>query len=202
MSTQFWRRRVISQFWKSSQRIPGPHYARAVENLAPFGECVKLYNQAVWRSEGVQFPLTLARIDSNLGGASLLWGSGEGLVSRQPVDVIALDDLISDVTGQGRRRIKLLKVDCEAAEFPILLTSRRLELVDHIVGEFHELSGQHDSIAIPEHSKVPGFSRFTIDELAGAPQQAGLSVTHFRHGESSLGLFYATRSRSTQPAVN
>lgn len=45
-----------------------------------------------------------------------------------------LDDVIGD------KPVRLLKLDCEGAEYPILLTTTKLHLVQEIVGEVHALS--------------------------------------------------------------
>jgi FkbM family methyltransferase len=188
--------------------------ARAREHLKPYLECgrVQLTEGAAWRSDANDDEL---RFDGyqvfppsfglggilNTGGGSVMWGAGE------PVAKVALDDVIDLVTSHGERRVRLLKLDCEGAEWPVLLTSRRLHLVDEIAGEFHEIGGRFCEIRDDRPSDEQMFhtdrvARFTIDELVRMLQ--GFNVTHTRHLRpggllEGLGLFFATRaSRSAQ----
>ncbi|HWF54810.1 MAG TPA: hypothetical protein VG223_09290, partial [Solirubrobacteraceae bacterium] len=133
----------------------------------------------------------------NTGGGSVLWGLGE------PVAKIAFDDVVDLATNRGERRVRLLKLDCEGAEWPIVLTSRRLHLIDEIVGEFHELGGPLPEIGEDRASDAHVFrsdrvTGFTIEELARFLRDAGFGVTYFRHVRpdgalEGLGLFFATR---------
>jgi FkbM family methyltransferase len=166
------------------------NYECAVRNLQSFGDRVHLYNKAVWRSDQVVEKLFfVGSVDAaNTSGGGVVWPD-EGT----PVDVAAFDDVIRDVTDGGKKRVKLLKIDCEGAEFPILLTSRMLHVIDNIHGEFHEAGGDYENATIPKRARVPGYSRFTIDELTGVLQQAGFRVTSLRHDSTHMGLFFATR---------
>lgn len=171
----------------------GPeNFACAAVNLAAFGDRVRLENKAVWRSDraGGTLRFTTSEDGANTGGGSVFW-AGEG----SDVGTIALDDLIGRVTEGGRRRISLLKIDCEGAEFPILLTATRLGLVDRIHGEFHELGCPAKPDPIPEHARVPGVPAFTVEALALALRRAGFEVDYERAGDSFMGLFFAARPR-------
>ena len=164
---------------------------------------------AVWRSDpnddelrfdGYQvFPqsfLDLAGV-VNTGGGSVMWGVGE------PVQKVAFDDVVDLATNRGERRVRLLKLDCEGAEWPILLTSRRLHLIDEIVGEFHELGGPFLEIGEDRPSNAQVFhsdrvAAFTIEELVRFLRDAGFCVTYSRHVRpggalEGLGYFFATR---------
>jgi hypothetical protein len=123
---------------------------------------------------------------ANTGGGNVLW-SAEG----PQVESIALDDVIDRVTKRGRKRVRMLKIDCEGSEFTILMTSRRLHLIDEIAGEFHEFGGAYDANPIPERARVPRVERFTIEELTATLERAGFQVTSHRHPNSHLGLFHA-----------
>jgi FkbM family methyltransferase len=185
--------------------------ACARENLQPYIEqgYVQLMEGAVWRSDPNDdelrvdgyhvFPPSFAGLAGilNTGGGSVMWGVGD------PVAKLALDDVIDLVTRQGERRVRLLKLDCEGAEWPALLTSRRLHLIEEIVGEFHEIGGPFVEIGEDRPSNGQMFksdrvARFTIDELVPILQEAGFDVTHVRHRRpdgalEGLGLFFATR---------
>jgi FkbM family methyltransferase len=185
--------------------------ARAREHLKPYIERghVRLVEGAVWRSDPNDdelrfdgyhaFPRSFAGMEGilNTGGGSVMWCGGD------PVAKIAFDDLIDLATGQGGSRIRLLKLDCEGAEWPALLTSRRLHLIDEIAGEFHEIGGPFAEIGEDRPSRAQvfhtdGVAGFTIDELVRALQASGFQVTHCRHLRADgvlegIGLFFATR---------
>ena len=102
--------------------------------------------------------------------------------------------------------MRLLKLDCEGAEWPILLTSRRLHLIDEIVGEFHEIGGPfleigEDRPPAPHVFHSDRVAGFTIEELVRCLRDAGFGVTWRRHQRpdgalEGLGLFFATRDGS------
>jgi FkbM family methyltransferase len=189
----------------------------ATTHLQPYIDAgwVTLSQQAVWRSDpnsdelrfdGYQpFPASFYGMDGfvNTGGGSVLWSNGEA------VPKIALDQVIDDLTANGERRIRLLKLDCEGAEWPILLTSQRLHLVDEIAGEFHEVGGPYfeiheDRPPSPLVFQTDCVTGFVLDELVRWLTEAGFHVTHHRHNRpdgkpEGLGLFFATRSSPRTP---
>ena len=180
-------------------------------NLRPYIEqgFVRLVNGAAWRSDpntdelyfdGYHpFPASYAGMEGiiNTGSGSVIWPSGE------PVTKIAFDEIVDHVTNHGEKRVRLLKLDCEGAEWPILLTSQRLELIDEICGEFHEIGGQFLEISENRSAKDPVFSnnpgaKFTIDVLVSYLRNAGFALTYRRHSRPTgalegLGLFFAKR---------
>ena len=173
---------------------------------------VRLVMGAAWRSDqnadelqldGYRaFPASWAHLAGiiNTGSGSVVWGGGE------PVAKIAFDDIVGRATNRGERQVRLLKLDCEGAEWPILLTSRRLGLIREICGEFHEIGGDFLGIsedrAAPEPVfSLPGFAKFTVDVLVTHLESAGFTVAYRRHrrpnGEpEGLGMFFATRERA------
>jgi FkbM family methyltransferase len=193
----------------------GVNCAIAAEHLRPYIDkgYVRLMQQAVWRSDPNDdelrfdgyhpFPQSFKGMEGiiNTGDGSVIWGVGE------PVEKVAFDDVVDLVTNRGEHRVRLLKLDCEGAEWPILLTSRRLHLVDEIVGEFHEIGGPYLEIGEDRPSKAQVFqsdrvASFTIDEFVRCLRDAGFCVTHHRHQRpdgalEGLGLFFATREPST-----
>ena len=58
---------------------------------------------------------------------------GDGTVAGTSVAAVPFDEIVRDATDYGRKRVSILKIDCEGSEFPILLTSRTLNLVDTIL---------------------------------------------------------------------
>jgi FkbM family methyltransferase len=189
--------------------------AFAAEHLRPYvaqGH-VRLLHAAVWRSDPNDdelrfdgyhaFPQSYPGMEGivNTGGGSVMWGFGE------PVAKIAFDDLVDLATNRGERRVRLLKLDCEGAEWPIVLTSRRLHLIDEIVGEYHELGGAFPEIGENRASNAHLFhsdrvAGFTIEELVLFLGDAGFCVTYDRHVRpggalEGLGYFFATREQGT-----
>jgi len=183
----------------------------AAVNLKPYIEkgYVRLVIGAAWRSDSNTdelyfdgyhpFPESYTGMEGiiNTGSGSVIWPDGE------PVTKVAFDGIVDLVTNHGEKRVRLLKLDCEGAEWPILLTSQRLELIDEICGEFHEIGGGFLEISENRSSKEPVFSydgsaKFTIDVLVNYLNNAGFALTYSRHrrptGElEGMGLFFATR---------
>lgn len=166
------------------------NFVCATRNLAPFGSRVHLQNRAVWRSDVPPSSMHFWRSSdsANAGGGTLIWDTDGPLV-----EVVAFDDVVDSITDGGRRRIDLLKIDCEGAEFPIVLTSKRLDRIDRIVGEYHELRADE----LPRHARIAGVEQFTVEALASQLERAGFNVALEHQATATfgaLGLFFATRS--------
>lgn len=194
----------------------GANFEIAAEYLKPHidGGRLQLLRSAAWRSDrnsdelrfdGYQpFPKSFTGMEGilNTGNGSVIWGSGE------PVDKIAFDEIVDRATNRGAHRVRLLKLDCEGAEWPILLTSQRLGLIDEICGEFHEIGGQFLEISENRPGKRPVFAfanldKFTVDVLVDLLEGAGFAVTWQRHKRPNgslegLGLFFATREAAAR----
>ena len=175
------------------------NFRLASRNTAEHGEAVKLVNKAVWRSdrhvESLFFHAT--NDPANTGGGNVGWAD-----SGKEVPVVPFDDVLRSIAGGRRRRIRLLKMDCEGSEFPILLTSKLLSLVDEIVGEYHEFGGDHDRWTVPKNYEMPGVNRLTIVELTEVLKEAGFAVEHERTGETNIGIFFAKRVSVATPKRN
>jgi FkbM family methyltransferase len=167
------------------------NYELASANLRPFADRVHIHHKAVWRSD--------RKGDKLFHGGSTMQNTAGGSVlfntAGQVLDVAAFDDIVREVTENGRKRIRLVKMDCEGAEFPILLTSRTLHLIDGFCGEYHEINdGRYNAEPITDVARVNGVERFTIGELTKCLQRAGFTVRSERSGETALGHFYASRN--------
>ena len=167
------------------------NFRLAQAHLKPFGDRVRVFHKAVWRSDRTGDTLFHQGSDCyNTGGGSILFPS-----SGERLEVVAFDDVIRDITDNGQRRVRLLKIDCEGSEFPILLTSRTLHLIDNIRGEYHEINdGTYNPVPIPEVARVPGVERFTMAVLAECLERAGFRVRSARQGNFFLGWFFASRT--------
>lgn len=175
------------------------NFKRAQQHLADHIENDRLDLRwgAVWRSDGHHD--TVFYGDFPMIGDDIL-NTGNVEVSTtnngHATPVIALDDLIAD------QNIRLLKLDCEGAEFPILLTSKRLDQVEEIVGEFHEFGGDYDQYS--PNFKLSNYDRYTVDIVVSHLQSHGFLTESHRHqryedGEwipTRLGYFRAKRRNS------
>jgi FkbM family methyltransferase len=154
----------------------------AVQNLKMFGDRVHPYHKAVWRSDRTGDALFFAGYGSNnTGGGTILYNT-----TGEKLDVIAFDEIIREVTNEGQKRIRMVKIDCEGSEYPILLTSRLLHLIDSIHGEYH-------NCPIPTVARIDGVERFSIAELTQHLEKAGFQVESFAKPDN-IGMFFATRS--------
>ncbi|MEM8638660.1 MAG: FkbM family methyltransferase [Cyanobacteria bacterium P01_G01_bin.54] len=170
---------------------------------------LKLNFATIWRSDQYEdqfsqtgYPLSLGGI--NTGGFSVAWKilqSSARLATpykaSTPAPTLAFDVLVSKITNNGQKRIRLLKLDCEGSEWPILITSRKLHLIDEICGEFHEINGEHDTYQ-PSFF-IDGFDCYTVEQLVTHLETEGFTVDYSYHqafhGVQPLGLFWAYRDR-------
>ena len=104
----------------------------------------------------------------------------------QEVPSLPLDDILAQY-----ERVRLLKLDCEGSEFPILLTSRLLGRVDEIIGECHEIPADFYRKMTPD-AQTPGMSEYRLDDLTQRLDGEGFEVETFPLGRA-LHMFFATR---------
>lgn len=148
---------------------------------------VTIHQTAVWRSDlDAQDKLyhsgyTLMRPDGpdpvgiNTGGGHVFASKG------MPVSAVALDDIIGD------RPVRILKLDCEGSEFPILLTSTRLKNVAYITGEYHLLD------APPQVAAVGNRIQYSVGAIADLLTSLRFRVEFHPYKDSrfNVGNFYA-----------
>jgi FkbM family methyltransferase len=140
-----------------------------------------LVTAAAWH-EGGSLPLCLfdcltgAPIGPNTGGSNVVRPAGH------PVRTVPFDALVDmALSASGGERIALLKLDCEGSEWPILFASKRLHLIDEIVGEYH----------LTAETIWPGAR--TVADLIPHLAAAGF-MTAFQTDDARLGKFHAWRS--------
>ena len=165
------------------------NYQCAERNLSSFRSRAQVHCAAVWRSDRTttRLPFLPSSDPANTGGGSVIWETDE-----HHVNAVAFDEIVEAASAGGRRRIDLVKIDCEGAEFPILLTSKLLHRIDRIVGEYHELRS-----TLPAHVAVSGYTEFTVGDLMEVLRLSGFAVTWDRRARGSygdLGLFFAQRT--------
>jgi len=155
------------------------------------------YHLAVFRSD---MPVGALRhsgyLGRNTGGGNVLFGgrkldhdsrtiAGE-LAEVQFTDTVPLDEILA-----RHDRVRLLKLDCEGSEYCIVMTSRLLERVEMIVGEYHEIDAGLYA-ALDPAARLPGRSACRAQDLADWLTQSGFAVRLVARSPS-LGLFTATR---------
>jgi hypothetical protein len=118
-----------------------------------------------------------------------------------PATCVSLDAIL-----ERFGRVKLLKLDCEGSEFPILLTSQRLDRVERVVGEIHELEGPFMAV-LDGRSRVPGYAAYRLEDLVARLESFGFRVTarldnkHMyvfdaRRGEAGKRVLYSKNEAS------
>ena len=152
---------------------------------------------AVWRSDDHSdnlfygnFPILNDNL-SNTGNVEVQTAD-----NGQTTPIWTLDDLI------GEQQIRLLKLDCEGSEFPILLTSKKLKQIDEIVGEFHEFGGDYDHCQA--NFNLPYYDRYTVEVLLTHLQSQGFTTEYQRHEQYidgewipiRLGYFRAIQNKT------
>jgi FkbM family methyltransferase len=156
------------------------NYRLLEHNLRPYGDRVTLLNRAVWRCGTPPQELSLGNpLDPRNTGAPRVGVGGPDRVLS-----IGLDDLVELAGG----RVRLVKLDCEGAEWPALLTATRLDAVQEVCGEYH-LGEFSDAL----HS--PDLPPFTLDVLRDFLGRAGFEVELLPDPRSPfpVGLFFASR---------
>lgn len=115
---------------------------------------VKLYNNAVWKDEQ---ELVLYGYKTRKGANSLVYRDLESVKSEKTEQVVKTVSFnsIFNLTDD----IDFLKMDCEGAEYEILLTMNRSELskIKYLVGEFHDLDGKRPVDKLKNHLVKMGF---------------------------------------------
>jgi len=111
---------------------PDPvNYANLLANIAANGVANVIPHHLAVTCDGRQF--TLDRPPGHTGGAGGFLTQHEGH-ARSTVDSITLDEIFA---RHAVARCKLLKIDCEGAEYEILPSTSVLDRVEWLSGEFH-----------------------------------------------------------------
>src|SRR5437660_434898 len=112
----------LAAFLRGSRRIygfeaEGGNYRCACRNLRRLGASVRLYQKAVWRSDrsgDALYHTGYSDAGRNTGGGNVFCHA----TAATRIDALPLDEVLRDVTRNGQDRVKLVKLDCEMAEFP------------------------------------------------------------------------------------
>jgi FkbM family methyltransferase len=164
--------------------IDEENFALLRHNLDPYRDAVVACNAAVWRSD-IDEPLFFqpSRRSANTGGGSVNRGHGipVGTVTR-------FDDALAEAARQSASgRVRLVKLDAEGSEFPILYTSECLDRVDEIVGEYHDRRWAN--------GECPGnLPPCSIESLGDHLRGWGFTV-EWRERAPGIGMFASSRNR-------
>ncbi len=174
------------------------NFQRLAEHVGAL-EGIHLFQLAVFRSDQAA-PQTLiysGYLGENTGGGNVLMRgtlveiNGQTLApfpsSPQPVAVIALDEILAKFV-----RVRLLKLDCEASEFPILLTSRLLGRVEKIVAEYHQVLPPLYA-ALDPAAQLENFCEYRVEQLRAHLEQLGFQVQVIEYAPN-IGKCIATRA--------
>ncbi len=169
--------------------VPANHALLSV-NLSRFGGRGEARRAAVWRSDGPATELHYqASADPiNTGGGTLFGGADAGTLA---VPAVPLDGVVADLLAPtGRDHIRLLKLDCEGSEYPVLLTATCLGRVAEVCGEYHTVGAAGPAARVGGHT---GYGRdVLVDHLTGA----GFRVTTEENPRyPGIGLFWAQRGQ-------
>jgi FkbM family methyltransferase len=164
------------------------NFELARENLSSLPQC-HIYNKAVIRSDTkIPFVFTTDFENSyNTGSVNVLFKE-----HGRRVNTISLDDIVKPLLDRFDE-IRFIKMDCEASEFPILLTCNYLDRVREIQLEFHEVGGKFDGLQIPEPFKISGYPEFTGEVLNNFLISKGFKTTTEGIGYGTLGKIRARR---------
>jgi len=145
-------------------------------------EGLHLSRTAVWRSDCAdRSELTLSgAAGENTGSHCVLAGGlaidipAQGLCG-EPGEATRVSATPLDRILERFDTVKLLKFDCEGSEFPILLTSRRLDRVERLVGEVHEIHQDLIEHLNPD-ARLTGYLSYRLQDLIARLESAGFSV--------------------------
>lgn len=135
---------------------------------------------AVFRSDAA-LPAALEHPGYPIAGSVLFasesameWAEGEirplPAVRAHTAPAVALDTIL-----EPHARVRLLKLDCEGSEHPILLTSRLLDRVDEIVAEVHDLPPEVYRATIPA-ARLEDRDEYSLPALTEALRSQGFTV--------------------------
>ncbi len=152
-------------------------------NIGDVMQRVTVVDAAVWKKPGEGLPAT---IDVGRSNADIIGNTSTASVfsafDPETVRAVDFDRAIEQAAAASPDgRVYLMKIDAEGAEFPCLLYSESLHLVDRICGEIH-------SSTFEELSNAD-----LADRLLGHLRAVGYTVETFANGPATL-LFWAHRS--------
>lgn len=134
------------------------NFSLLLENMERYSPLVVCEHQAVWRSDREE-GVSLYRYENPTATAMhFVRPHDPKMFKCSETAAVALDAILRDY-----QEVRLLKLDCEGSEYPILYTSKELGRVQEIVMETHEKmgfeewSGKCNSKALAHFLRDKGF---------------------------------------------
>lgn len=153
-------------------------------NFSVFHQEITLHPFGFWRNDRDIYELRFAKFynEVNTGGGCIT-EHGDIVIEVRSFDLMVL----SILQMYQASSIRFLKLDCEGSEFPILMTSKYLDRVQEIAGEFH--------LGFTMSDPINGKTSFTLSDIEGSLKAAGFSSVEFQHAKENnqLGYFRAIR---------
>lgn len=109
---------------------------------------VKIFNNAI-TSDGRDVIMNMPI--GNTGGSSFVYEEPVGLYYKNVIKSLPINHVISEILKtENTDKIKLLKIDCEGAEYDIIksITPELFTKIEYLIGEFHTL--KNDEINTPK----------------------------------------------------
>lgn len=181
------------------------NYKQAFKNTKNYrnSKNARLTNAAVWRSDIDQHEVEASNVlkYSVEEGKKIFNSGGETLLSPPEYDTVIIPTIKFDDILQRNHdefgSIDLVKMDCEGSEYPILYTSKKLNLIKNMVIEFH-----HFDFEIRRDYLVCDEALYGGLSLEQYLQDNGF-VTYLEPGQNNVGCFqgeiYAMRDDSNNP---
>lgn len=162
------------------------NFGIASSNLSGMSMC-EVRNLAVGRSD-IDTPMLLDMSDdpTNFGGSCTVTDHGS------PVETVSLDAVIEELSP------KMIKIDAEGAEYPVLYTCTRLDEVETIFGEFHNALGTQAMGIFSLDEQTPEFlqdfkGRLNMRALAEFLKEKGFRVL-VDNIDAQIGHFWASKT--------
>jgi FkbM family methyltransferase len=171
---------------------PDPeNFAMLMDNTADFRRNgrIQVEAKAVWRSDWDPGRLRFNPWRRWEGDWGLQTGAGTCCVDVHRPDLVEVATVPLDSVLSRIGAAAMLKLDCEFAEYPILLTSRELHRVQTIAAEWHEVPGP-----LAAEARVGSVDHFRGEHLIGALLCQGFEVDVDRKHEFH-GHFWAHQVR-------
>lgn len=165
------------------------NYALTKINLKQFGDRASVYDKAVWRSDKDTEVFRKENIQASYMGS--LNTGGEGVLEEKGVRVetIGLDTIIDWVVNRQQQKVDAIKIDVEGSEYPILMTSKKLNFVDRIFGEYHILNKTIQTAEVENYRNEPL-------ELIRFLEENGFEVQVYSGALPPIGFFFANKKVS------
>ncbi|WP_020472920.1 FkbM family methyltransferase [Zavarzinella formosa] len=180
--------RGAAEIWGADSSIDNVRLAMRNMAATPGRALFQAFHAAVWRSDRRGERLDFGGHDGvNTGGA---WAIPHDDRRESEVPTMPFDDLLKLASDYGRRRVSVVKLDCEGSEWPILFTSRMLGLVDLIVGEYH----LEPLKSFGPERQVAGVA-YSLGSLRDLLEKEGFEVEIRKPNSQQFNLFFARRIR-------